>query len=843
MYDKSIDEVLKLLETSIHGLTEEEVKRRLSKYGLNTIKLEEETLLRIFIRQFSSPLILILIVASLIALYFGEIKDFFFIIGIVIINGAIGFYQEYKAKTKIKELLKLTIPKVEVIRKGVVKVISAEELTVGDIVIVREGDVIPADMRFIDTNNLLVDESLLTGESIPVEKDAEVILPPETPMYERKNIGFSGTIVSRGIGKGVVYAIGIDTEMGKIYSKVQIKERETPLKRAISKFSKKLIFTIISLLSFIFILGILQGRDIEKLIMLIIAQLVSAVPEGLPIAVTVALVVGAVILYKKKVLIRQLYAVEGLGSATFICSDKTGTITENRLKVKEIFSLEKDKDNLVLALCNDSDIERGDPLEIAMLEYLEDNGEDYIDLRRKFPRVWLYPFDTKLKFMASINRVGDRDFLFVKGAFESLEKLSNNTEDLNLLRNIHDTMAESGLRVLAYGYTQIDGIPENILEVRIKIIGLIGFLDPPKESAVEAVKLAKQAGIKVMMLTGDNIKTAMAVAKAVGIHEEGKIALQGFELNNYSDDELKDILKNVSVIARVTPEDKYRVVRILQKSGEEVVMMGDGVNDMPAVKAADLGIAVNEGTEATKSVAKMVLLERDLMVIVDAIRVGRRISHNLRKVILYLVSTSIGEIILLSLAFLLKLPQPIYATQILWINLITDGIQDKPLALSREERWLLNLKPQVFSRWFLDKFQLFRIISFASFMAVVNISIFVYLLNSGFTVEKAVTIVFNSVVFSQWAHGFQAIREEPFFYKPIENFKINPYIFFIILFVGFPIQFFGVYFLSDFIHTVPLEFEDCIYPIFVFFLCFLFLEIRKWIEFRFVKKLYYNINQ
>ncbi|WP_028950517.1 cation-translocating P-type ATPase [Sulfurihydrogenibium subterraneum] len=837
MHNKSVEEVLKELKSSINGLSTEEAEKRLKIYGKNRIELEEESLLKIFIRQFTNPLILILIVASFIALYMGDLKDFYFIVGIVFINGMIGFYQEYKAKSKIKDLLQLSVPKVEVLRDGKTVELSSEDITVGDIVILREGDVIPADVRFIETNNILVDESLLTGESIPVEKHAEKILPLDTPIYERENIGFGGTYVVKGIGKAVVFAVGLNTEMGRIYSKLKVKERETPLTRAIGNFSKKLIITLIIILSFILVIGLLQGKDLKNLIMLVIAQLVSSVPEGLPIVITIALVIGAITLYKKKVLIRQLPAVESLGSATFICTDKTGTITENKLKVEEIYSLDKDIVPLIFTLCNDSEIERGDPIEIAMLRWLEDNGYDYIDIREKHPRIWLYPFDTKLKLMASIHKVENKNILFIKGAFESLEKLAINKEDVEKLKSKYDQMAESGLRVLAFGYQILDHSIDDINKARINLIGLIGFLDPPKQTAVDAVKAAKQAGIKVIMITGDSLKTAISVAKMVGIHEEGKLTLEGKDLEKYTDEELKNLLYNISVVARSTPEDKYRIVRILQSSGEQVVMMGDGVNDMPAVKAADLGVAMNEGSQATKSVAKMILLERDLSVTVDAIKIGRRISHNLRKTIHYLLSTNIGEILILFFAFILALPQPLYATQILWINLVTDGIQDKPLVLTKEEVWIFKLNPKTFSIWFIDKIQIFRVLYFSTLMGLIIIGIFYYLLKTTF-LDVAITLTFLNSIFFQWANGLQSVRELPFFYNVLENFKANPYIFIVTTFIGLPIQVAIIYFFPDFLHCVPISFKDWMYPFLVFVIAFFLIEIRKWFEFLLFKKVY-----
>lgn len=831
MYDLSIEEALSILDSSIKGLSKQQVEERSKKYGPNLLELEEESIFKIFTRQFINPIVMILIFSSFVALYFSHFKDFIFIIVIVLINGLIGFYQEFKAKVKLKELLQFSTIKVDVLRDGKIEEIPAEELTIGDIVILREGDIIPADIRFIETNNVLVDESLLTGESIPVEKFANITLTKDTPVYRRTNIGFSGSAIKRGVAKGVVYGIGLNTEMGNIYSKLKVKERGTPLRRTLEKFSKILIIFIVILLSFIFIVGIFQGRDLENLIMLTIAQLVSSVPEGLPIVITIALVIGAGIMHKKKVLIRQLSAVEGLGSATFICTDKTGTITENRLTVGDVFSIEPELNHLVFALANDSDFEKGDPLEIAMLKWLENNGYDYIYLREKYGRIWLYPFDTNLKLMASINRLDGKDILFIKGAFESLEKMANNTQDLDKLRSVHDQMTEAGLRVLAFGYTDIKSIPDDISKIDIRMIGLIGFIDPPKETAKKAVESAKKAGINIIMITGDNLKTAKAVASMVGIHQKDSVCLEGIELNRYTDNELKKLLKNVSVIARASPEDKYRIVRVLQETGEEVVMIGDGVNDMPAVKSADLGIAMNDGSKATKSVAKMVLLERDLSVIIDAIRIGRVINHNLRKVILYLTSTNIGEIFLLFLFFLLGLPQPLYATQILWINIMTDGILDKPIVLTKEEKWIFSLRPEIFSKWFLDKVQFLRIISFAIFLALVHLLLFRYLLNSGLTVEKIITIIFTSTVFSQWALGIQAIREYPFFYNLKENFKLNPYVFLVLIFVGLPLQYLSVNHFGDFLHSTALSLSEWLYPLTIFLTTFIFIEVRKWIEF------------
>lgn len=835
MHHLKNEEVFETLQISENGLYSEEAKRRQKIYGLNFIEIKEESNLKIFINQFKNPLILILIIASIIALLFKEYKDFFFIIVIVLINGLIGFFQEVKAKSKINQLLKLSKPIAKVVRDGKVYEIPAEEVTIGDIIILEEGDVIPADARLIESVNLMVDESILTGESIPVSKFHNKVLPEDTPVYERENIVFASTFITKGFGKAVVYAIGLNTETGKIYTKLESREIETPLIRAINNFSKRLIIILTIISSFILILGILQGREFKDTLLLVLAQLVSAVPEGLPVVITIALVIGSLILYKKKTLVRYLPAVEALGSTTFICTDKTGTITENKLKVQKVYSLEENITNLIFSLCNDTEIDKGDPLDIALIKYLESINIDFIKIRNEHKREWFYPFDTKLKLMASINSINGKNYLFVKGAFEVLENLSFNYEDLDSLRKIHDEMAENGLRVIAFGYKEIEYIPKDILQEKIKLSGLVGFLDPPKESAKFAVEQAKESGIKIIMITGDNLKTAKAIAKIVGIHEKGKFVFEGKDLEKYSDKDLYNLLKNTSIVARALPEDKYRIVRVLQNNGESVAVMGDGVNDIPAIKSGNLGIAMNEGTPAAKSIAKMILLERDLSVIVDAIYIGRRISNNIRKVIELLMATNIGEITFLTLFILFNLPQPLFPTQILWINVVTDGILDKSLIFSKEESWIKKLKPSTFINWFLDKTQLFRIISFALFMGIVNLIIFKKILEMS-SYEKAITVVFLCMIVAQWAYAIQSVKEFPFFKNVSESFKINPYIYLSLIFIGIPLHVLAYFLFPEVLHLTEIDISDLYYPLVVFMLALVFLEIRKWIEFVFTKE-------
>ncbi|NPA54222.1 MAG: cation-transporting P-type ATPase [Aquificae bacterium] len=831
-YAKSIEEVLQYLHTSLEGLSWSEAKKRLELFGKNEIDNEEESNIFILIRQFSNPLVYILIFAAFITFLMGDYLDTGIITGIILINGFLGFYQEVKAKASIESLKKLTETKATVIRGGYEAKIPVSDIVPGDIVIVYEGDIVPADMRLIEATGLMVDESALTGESIPVEKEADIILPEDTPLYERKNILFKGTVVVRGKGKGVVYATGKDTEIGKIAEKIKERSPDTPLQKAIKEFSKKWVFLIIGILFFIFLIGLFQGRDFYTLFLLIVSELVSSVPEGLPLVVTFILVIGALYLAKRKTLVKYLPSVETLGSATYIVSDKTGTITEGKLKVKDYFSTEKLKLLLGAALCNDAEEDKGDPLDKALLLWLDGLGFDWKKVRKEYPRIWEYPFDTKLRLMATVNNIYGKKFLFVKGAFETLSMMAEN--DISEFKIRHDNMAKKGLKVIAIGYAEIEEIPQSILDVKIKLVGLVGFLDPPKKGVKEAIETAKKAGIKVMMITGDSLPTAIAIAKEVGIYSSEDIVLKGEHLNKYTDEELYGVLRRVSVVARATPEDKYRVVKVLQQNGEIVAVTGDGVNDVPALKVADLGIAMGSGTDAAKEVAKMVITDNNLKVIVDAIRYGRNVILNLRKTIYYLMSCSLGEIGLLSSAFLMNLPLPLHPIQILWINLVTEGVQDKTFAFNKEEKDLMKEKPKRPEKAFFDKKQL-RDILFAGFvMTVLILGVFIYFLNKT-NLQHAVSMAFTSLIVSQWFNGFQAIITQPFFLNIKKSLSINPYMFIGAAF-GFLLQLIITYVFPNWFHMVSLSLTDWFVVFSVGMGFFLIIEFKKWVEFLQFKK-------
>ncbi len=817
------EKLLAALNTSPEGLSEEEARRRIEIYGRNELETQKESLWSVLLRQFRNPLVYILLLASVIALSVGERVDFFLIVGIVLANALIGFFQEYKAITSLESLRKYTELKVRVLRDRTVREVPSSLLVPGDVVLVEEGDVVPADIRLLRSEGLLVDESVLTGESIPTEKTADAVLPEDTPIYERTNVIFKGTLVVRGHAEGVVYATGPRTEFGKISVRAGETSPETPLTRALKTFSRKWMAVLLLILLLLFLIGVLQGRSLYEVSMLIIAELVSAVPEGLPIVITLVLVVGAVRLSRRKTYIRYLPAAETLGSTTYIATDKTGTVTEGRLRVADAHVLRREELFLISALCNNSDGERGDPVETALLRWLEKEGVSWKALREKYPRVYELPFDTRKRYMATVNRKGDSYLLLVKGAFESILALTG-SRDPEAVR-VHDSMAERGLRVLAFAFAEVDYVPETPEEVTLRLAGLVGFIDPPKEGVRSAVETARRAGIRVVMITGDNLKTARAIAEEVGIYREGDWVIEGRKLESYTDEELYTALRRVTVVARALPEDKYRIVRVLQSRGEVVAVTGDGVNDVPALKVADIGIAMGSGAQAAKDVAKMVITDNNLAVIVDAIRWGRIIARNIRRAIHYLLSASFGEVLLLSFAFILKLPFPLYPTQILWINLVTDGVQDKTFPFNREESDVMREKPRRPERVFIDNRQMVDILSTAGFTGTVNLLLFLFLLKHT-SYEIAVSTVFTSMVVNQWIIGVQTVRELPFLHKPWRNFTLNPYIFLGIL-LGLLLQSLVLYVFPEYMHAHPLSLEEWKLVALTSAGVFLFIELRK----------------
>jgi len=822
---ETLESLAEQLETSKEGLNSAAVEKNLSIYGLNEIQEKKHNFFRLLLSQFKSPLVYVLVVAAVLSLFLGKLHEGLLILLIILINSFIGFWQEVKALSSIKALKKLTQSKTQVKRENQIFAIPSTELVPGDVIILSEGDIVPADIRLFDTKGVVIDESILTGESVPVQKDANLTLPKETLPYELDNMALSGTTVTKGKAEGFVVFTAQKTYLASIAGKAEEESPETPLTKALEVFIKKHMFILLAMIALTAILALWQGREIIEVIYLIIAELVSAVPEGLPIVVTLVLTIGAMTLSVRKVYIRHLPSVETLGSATVIASDKTGTITQGKLKVEEVFSLHETFSQTVSALANESIEGKGDPVDTALALWV---GKEYQSIRQKYPRVNLYPFDTKHRLMASSNMIQKEHKIFVKGAFESLKQFATNQEDFGTLEKEHDKLASNGLRVIALGMGEYT--TDDIDKWQIEIVGLVGFLDPPKEGVLEAVQTAQKAGVKVMMITGDNPLTAAAVAKSVDIYKEGDLVITGKELNDMDDEELEKILPKVTVWARVLPEHKYRIVKALQKLGEIVAVTGDGANDVPALKAADLGIAMGDGTDAAKSTAKMVLADNNLSVIVDAIKQGRTIAGNIRKAIYFLVSTSLDEVILITGAILMALPLPLYPVQILWINLVADSALDKTFPFLKDEEDVMNRAPTKLHKQFLDKTQLLRVLYAALVISLGSLFLYVWMLDH-YGKESAISTLFTAFVIATWINGLQSLKEhEPFLKNIKRSLQINPYIFYGIG-IGLILQLFAIYLLSDVFHTLPLNAESLTMIGLLALWVFGMIEIRKWIEY------------
>lgn len=824
-HNETADSLARQMGISKEGLNKDRVQENLSIYGLNEIKEKKHNFFVLFLSQFKSPLVYVLVAASILSFFLGNVHEGVLIFFILFLNAVIGFWQELKALGSIKALKKLTESKIEVKRDNKVYVISSSQLVPGDIVFLSEGDIVPADIRLLDCSGLVIDESILTGESVPVDKDANLTLPKETLPYEMDNMALSGTTVTKGKAEGLVVYTGKNTYLASISSKAEEDSPDTPLSRALEVFVKKHMAIVLIMISITAFLSFFEGRETVDVIYLIIALLVASVPEGLPIVITLVLTIGAMALSLRKVYIRHLPSVETLGSTTVIASDKTGTITQGNLKVQEVFSLNDTFSQTISALANESVEGEGDPVDTALALWI---GKDYKNIREKYPRVNLYPFDTKYRLMASSNMIEKEHKVFVKGAFESLKQFATNQSDFEILEKEHDRLAAHGLRVIALGMGE--HTTHEIEEWEIEIVGLVGFIDPPKEGVLEAVHTAQRAGVKVMMITGDNAITATTVARSVNIYKDGDMVVTGQELNEMDDETLEKNMHKVSVWARVLPEHKYRIVKALQKYGETVAVTGDGVNDVPALRAADLGIAMGEGTDAAKSTAKMVIGDNNLSVIVDAIKQGRSIANNIRKTIYFLLSTSLDEVILITGAMLMSLPLPLYPIQILWINLVANSALDKTFPFLKDEEEVMSRPPSKLHEQFLDRVQLLRVLYVVLVISLGALFLYSWMLDN-FTEESAISTLFTAFIIATWMNGLQSLKEhEPFLKNVKKSLQINPYIFYGIG-LGTVLQLCAIYLMSDIFHTLPLDTESLMIIGIMALWVFGMIEIRKWVEY------------
>lgn len=710
MYFKNEEDIFKTLNSNIDGLDIKEAKKRLNDYGQNIILNKKKTpLILRFLKQFNDTMIIILLVVAVLLYFYGcfyshEYTDTIVILFVVFINAIVGFIQEEKAALILKDLKKYETSTSKVKRGDKILIINTKELVPGDIIYLESGETVPADIRILRCENLKVDESALTGESIPVQKSADV-LKENLIIQEQKNMLFLGTNITNGKCTGIVVSTGKNSELGKIaLSLNEIDRIETPLQLKIKELSKKITLIVFVILIFIFILALINKYTILEIIMLCSSLAVAAIPEGLPTVITITLSVGISNLAKKKTVVKQMQAVETLGAIDIICSDKTGTITQNKMTVKDEYIIDEKMLNYICALCNDGLIYKdkyvGDPTETCLYDYLYNKKINSLNLRKKYERLLDVPFDSDRKMFTTLNKIDDNVYVLCKGSMDSLiEKVNlSKTQKEEVLDKVKN-FSKNALRTLGFAYKKLDYVPKNIKELEkeennLSFAGILGMIDPPRKSVKESVALCKNAGIRPIMITGDSIDTATAIAKDVGIITSDNEAILGSKLDKYNDKELEDIVKKYSVYARVNPAHKEKIVFALQNSGKIVAMTGDGVNDAPAIKDAHVGVGMGiTGTDVTKSASDIVLMDDSFSTIVVAVEEGRRIYNNIRNNIVFSLSSNFAEIFTIIIGLFTKttILLPIY---ILFIDLVTDSIPSICLSFEKSEDGIMNKKPR-----------------------------------------------------------------------------------------------------------------------------------------------------
>ncbi|MCI9016906.1 MAG: calcium-translocating P-type ATPase, PMCA-type [Clostridia bacterium] len=799
----SIDETRRNLRTNIKiGLTQEEVEKRREEFGENQLEdKKKESLIIKFLKQFNDFMIIILIIASIISAAMATLEgsneyiDSIIIIGIVIFNAIMGLVQEAKAEKSLEALKKMSAPIAKVKRDGKNIQVKSEQIVPGDIIILEAGGYVPADCRLIKSSNLKIEEAALTGENLPVEKDAQIVLKKDISLGDTINMAFATTIVVNGHAEAIVTETGMNTKVGKIAKMIISDEApETPIQKKLSEVGKTLGIGCLLICLAIFIIGIFKKIAPIEMFMTSVGLAVAAIPEGLPAIVTIMLSIGVTKMAKKNAIIRKLPAVETLGSSSVICSDKTGTLTQNKMKVVEVVDangkvvLENEYKFIlgIASMCTDCEIEyekqekvaKGEATEIAIVNEALRIGENKEELYSEYRRINDIPFDSTRKLMTTIHKFGDQYRIITKGAPDVLLNrcknyyYNNKTYELtnNIKQNIikqNMEMANKALRVLAVAFVDLKKLPDKLdtktIENNLTFVSLIGMIDPPRIGVKEAVTTCKKAGIKTVMITGDHILTAKAIAKQLGILKQNDIAITGEELEKIPQDKLEENIMRYSVFARVSPEHKVRIVKAFQSTKAVVAMTGDGVNDAPALKSADIGIAMGlNGTDVAKNAADMILTDDNFITIVEAVKQGRNIFDNIKKAVHFLIATNIGEIVTIFTGLLLGLKTPLLAIQLLWINLVTDSIPAIALGLEKPEKDIMNKKPRdskkgIFSDGLWSKI-------FVEGIMLGVLTLFAFSLgNNLYGVETGRTMAFVSLGLLELVHSFNIKSEESIF--------------------------------------------------------------------------------
>jgi Ca2+-transporting ATPase len=815
-HSQTIEEVYQNLNTSEDGLSDAEAAARLKKNGLNELRAKPpKTVWQMLKEQIVDPMILILVGAAVFSAVLQEWTEAIVIGSIVVINAVIGIVQEKKAQSSLEALRNMSAPTARVMRQDEESIIPANELVVGDIILLSDGDMVPADIRLIDTANLKVQEASLTGESVPSEKEADDILQEDCPLGDRSNMAYSSAIVTYGRATGVVVATGMNTQVGQIADMLDNQsELDTPLKRKLNAVGKTLTVVGLIVCVLIFAIGALYDRPLVPQFLVAISLAISIIPEGLPATATIVMALGVQRMAKKNALIRKLPAVETLGSATVICSDKTGTLTLNKMTVKEVAingDFEKGQSTPIqeaaqshpkvyqemvyaAALCNDASLDPdrpgeiiGDPTEGALIYMAQEFGIDHEKLEDQYPRLFEQPFDSDRKRMTTVHQINNKYIAYTKGAVEEMLPLCTKILTAQGIRDITEKdknnilklcldMSENALRVLGFASKTLTTVPvedEENVEFDLTFVGMVGMIDPPRKEVAESVRTCKNAGIRTIMITGDHKVTALVIAKELGIYQEGNTVITGDELENMTEQELDEAVKTTTVFSRVSPADKLRIIQSLKRTGEVAAMTGDGVNDSPALKAADIGVAMGiTGTDVAKDASDMILLDDSFTTIAYAIKEGRRVYRNIQKVIQFLLVGNIAEILTLFIATILNWDAPLLAVHILWVNLATATLPALALGVDPASKNIMRHKP-VKSGTLFEKALVQRVITQGIFVAALTIAAYwIGTSMSNHTVGQ--TMAFAVLAFSQMLRAFnQRSNTEPIW---IRAEGINPWL-------------------------------------------------------------------
>ncbi|MDD2675569.1 MAG: cation-translocating P-type ATPase [Flavobacterium sp.] len=849
-----LSEITHLLQTTPRGLDEVTSKELLRENGKNEIEdTKKKSIVKMMLSQLSDFMILILIAAAIISGIIGDLTDTIIILAIIIINAVVGFIQEYRAEKAMQALKKMVANHARIMREGKMITIPASDLVPGDVVVLEAGNVIPADIRFFETHQIKVDESALTGESNNVEKNTEELPEGNYALGDQTNMGYKGTSITNGRALGYVVATGMHTELGHIAKMIQTDETTTPLQKRLAAFGKRLSIVILIICTVIFFIGWLRGESAMTMLITSISLAVAAIPEALPALVTIALAFGAKKLAKNNALIRKLPAVETLGSVTYICSDKTGTLTLNKMTVQEIFETSdtkhndafEEKNRLLHAIALNNDVSKGengkwigDSTEVALVQYAFDKNLNRADLEIAFPRIAELPFNSKRKCMTTLHQIQNADaeiLVITKGAVDVLfHKLNAEQQSLipELERKVNE-MAEKGYRVLGYAMKTLSSLPENLnpetIETELTLIGFVGMIDPPREEAKQAVSECKEAGIIPVMITGDHKLTAKAIAEKLGIiSSEEDLVLTGSELYALTQIEFVKIVENVRVYARVNPEQKLRIINALQSKNNFVAMTGDGVNDAPALKNADIGIAMGiNGTEVSKEASHLILLDDNFATIVVAVKHGRKIFDNILKFIKYIMTGNSGEIWAIFLAPFFGLPIPLLAIHILWINLVTDGLPGLALASEPSEINIMKRPPRNPIESIFSNGMAIHILWVGFLMGVVTIGMQAYAIHVANSHWQ--TMAFTVLCFSQLGHVMVIRSGQDSIFK-IGFFSNKPMIGALLITVSLQLMIVYTPFFNDIFKTQPLTLYELLITLAVSSVVFWAVEIEKWIK-------------